>query len=359
MTFNKKYRRLKNTGHILFWICSLGFALSAFYVVSEHQLGLSPGLFMRAVIINLGFAFAVYTNFYLLIPLFLKKKNYIFYVFWLIISLSASSLLIIILSSLFLDQTFSKRLFSTHFFTSAAYVAITSLAKFLTDWVELQDISLRFHKVEREKLEAELNTLKAQINPHFLFNSLNNIYSLSLINSEKTPRLILKLSDLMRHILYESRENFVPLKGEIGFIQNFIELQQIRLDEKIPVSFRTEGNVGNELVIPLLFEPFLDNAFKHGPRSFSDDACICISLKIENGFLFFEIQNTCEEKEPEKKDKAHGIGLANVRQRLACLYRKEDYDLEISKKENIFTVRLKLRLKQPENMTYESENNHR
>lgn len=346
MTLSKKYRKLKNAGHLLFWMSSLVFALSVFYIVSDHKLGLAPGIIIRAVIINVGFAFAVYTNFYALIPYFLKKKNYIFYVFWLMITLAVSSLLIIILCYLMLQQPFGKDLFSIHFFTSAAYVALTSLAKFLTDWIELQDISLRYNKVEREKLEAELNTLKAQINPHFLFNSLNNIYSLCLVNSEKTPQLILKLSDLMRHVLYESRENFVPLKKETEFIRNFIELQRIRLNDQIDIRVQIDDHAEDQLVIPLIFEPFIDNAFKHGPRSFSGKDFIHLSIKIKDEWLFFEMSNTCEEHAPVKKDQAHGIGLNNVRQRLAFLYKKEDYDLEISKKENIFIVRLKLRLKQ-------------
>ncbi len=346
MTLSKKYRRLKNAGHLLFWISSVIFALFVFYVVSDYKLALTPELLLRVIVINLGFAFAVYINFYLLIPRFLKKKNYIFYVFWLIITLAASSLIILTLCFLLQQRAFTRDLFSTHFFTSAFYVAITSLAKFLTDWIELQDISLRYNKVEREKLEAELNTLKAQINPHFLFNSLNNIYSLSLIRSEKTPHLILKLSDLMRHVLYESRQNFVSLQKEIEFVRNFIELQRIRLDEKTDVRLDIEGEPDNRLIIPLIFEPFIDNAFKHGPRSFSEKDFIHIAIKTEGDWLFFESNNSCLCPEAEKKDKAHGIGLNNVRQRLAYLYKKEDYNLEIGKKENIFTVRLKLRLKQ-------------
>ncbi len=346
MTLSKKYRRLKNAGHLVFWMSSLAFALIVFYQVSDYKLGLGPEIMIRAVMINVGFAFAVYINFYVLIPSFLKKKNYIFYVFWLIITLTASSLLIITLCLVTLQQAFSRDLFSIHFFTSAAYVALTSLAKFLTDWIELQDISLRYNKVEREKLEAELNTLKAQINPHFLFNSLNNIYSLCLVNSEKTPQLILKLSDLMRHVLYESRKNFVPLKKEIEFARNFVELQRIRLNDQIEIRMSVEGDVEDQLIIPLIFEPFIDNAFKHGPHSFSGKDFIHLSMKVTNEWLHFEISNTCNEHDPVKKDQAHGIGLNNVRQRLAFLYKKEDYDLEISKKQNIFIVRLKLRLKQ-------------
>jgi len=346
MTLSNKYRKFKNAGHLLFWLSSLVFALIVFYVVSDYKLGLGPEIIVRAVIINLGFAFAVYTNFYLLIPYFLKRKNYLFYVFWLIITLAASSLIIITLCFIVQQQAYSKDLFSTHFFTSAGYVAVTSLAKFLTDWIELQDISLRYNKVEREKLEAELNTLKAQINPHFLFNSLNNIYSLSLINSEKTPQLILKLSDLMRHVLYESRENFVPLKKEISFVKNFIELQRVRLNDRFDIQVQIDGDPTDKLVIPLIFEPFIDNAFKHSPRSLPEKEFIYISIRIAGEWLYFEVSNSCCEEMALKKDRAHGIGLNNVRQRLAFLYKKEDYDLEISKKENIFIVRLKLRLKQ-------------
>ncbi|MGD9556616.1 MAG: sensor histidine kinase [Mangrovibacterium sp.] len=346
MTLSKKYRRLKNAGHILFWISSIVFALIVFYIVSDYKLGPEPDILIRAVVINTGFAFAVYTNFYLLIPRFLKKKNYIFYLFWLLVTLTLSAVIIITLCFLILRQPYTRDLFSTHFFTSFAYVGVTSLAKFLTDWIELQDISLRYNKVEREKLEAELNTLKAQINPHFLFNSLNNIYSLSLVNSRKTPELILKLSDLMRHVLYESRENFVPLKQEIEFIRNFIDLQRIRMNEQANIRVSIDADAENKLIIPLIFEPFIDNAFKHGPRSFSEDEFIDIAVRTEEEWLFLSVINTCCSGEAVKKDQAYGIGLNNVRQRLAYLLKKEDYDLEISKKGNIFTVHLKIRLKQ-------------
>ncbi len=351
MTLNSKYHRLKKTGHLLFWLFSLVFALIVFYVVTDHQLGITPEIVLMAIIINFGFAFAVYTNFYILIPKLLKKKSYIFYIFWLIITLSISSLIIISLFLFIKEGVFTKQLFSTHFFTSAVYVTITSLAKFVTDWIELQDISLRYNKVEREKLEAELNTLKAQINPHFLFNSLNNIYSLSLVNSEKTPQLILKLSDLMRHVLYESREDYIPLRKEVEFIGNFIELQRIRLNEKVDIQFHRHGDVSNGLIIPLILEPFVDNAFKHGPRSNSQHPFIHISLKIEANQLFFEVSNSCDEQETAKNDSAHGIGLRNARQRLAYLYKKREYDLDINKKENTFIVRLRINLKNPENQS--------
>lgn len=342
MAFIQNYRRIKIIGQILFWACSLAFALGSFYVAPGYQFNFTTDFF-KVIILNIGLAFGVYMNILILIPRFLKKKNYIFYTFWLVLTLAASSL--IILGLFYLLLNFSRpRLFSTYFFTTASYIGITTLAKLLKDWVQLQDISLRYNKVEREKLEAELNSLKAQVNPHFLFNSLNNIYSLSLINSPKTPKMILMLSDLMRHVLYESRENFIPLKKEIEFTRNFIELQRIRLSDKVAINFEVEGEIQNKLIIPLIFEPFVDNAFKHGPKSLDKNAYINIKIRIDQDWLYFEVENNYGPID-QIQHKAHGIGLKNAQKRLEYLYQKDQFHLDITKKENIFNVQLQLKLK--------------
>ena len=342
MAFIKNYRRINLFAQILFWVSSVAFALASFYVAPGYQFNFTIDFF-KVIILNIGLAFGVYTNILILIPRFLKKKNYIFYTFWLLTTLAISSLIILGLFYLLLD--FSRpRLFSTYFFTTAFYVGITTLAKMLKDWVHLQDISLRYNRVEREKLEAELNSLKAQINPHFLFNSLNNIYSLSLVNSKKTPEMILKLSDLMRHVLYESRENYIPLKKEINFTRNFIELQRIRLSDKTVINFDVEGEIQNKLIIPLIFEPFVDNAIKHGPKSLDENAYINIKIKIDQNWLYFEVENNFGDH-IQQSGNAHGIGLKNAQKRLEYLYEKEEFDLDITKKENIFNVQLQLKLK--------------
>ena len=150
------------------------------------------------------------------------------------------------------------------------YVGITSFLKLIKDWLSLQDINLKLVKIEQQKLEAELKTLKGQLNPHFLFNSLNNIYSLALIKSDKVPELILKLSDLMRHIIYESKENYISLEKEIEFVNNFIELQKIRTSDKTKIKYEIKGKIPSAKIAPLLFEPFIDNAFKHGLPGIGD-----------------------------------------------------------------------------------------
>lgn len=345
MPRTRNYRRWKNAGHLIFWLASIGFALLVFDVVSDHQLQPNLHLLVSALILNGGFALAVYINFYLLIPKLLKKRSYIFYLFWLILTLSFSSLFITGLLSVIQHRDLTRHLFSTNFFTTAAYVVITSLAKFLTDWIELQDIELRWHKAEGQRLEAELKTLKAQINPHFLFNSLNNIYSLALINSPRTPEIILKLSDLMRHVLYESRENFIPVKKEVEFVTNFIELQRIRMSEQIEIQFDLQGSIPDRKIMPLVFEPFIDNAFKHGPRSSSDEVFIRIKLLLEPEQVHFEISNSSNRIDGYQTKGAHGVGLENVKQRLALLYAPDDYELEITRDENSYRVKLKLTLK--------------
>jgi len=343
MVFVKNNQRFKILLQVLFWLSSLAFALSSFYVVSDYHF--NPGKdFLRAAILNTGFAFGVYVNLLVLVPKLLKRKNYIFYTFWLLITLAISSL--IILSLLYSLLHFSRpQLFSSYFFTTGFYVGITSLVKFVNDWLRMQDIELRYNKVEREKLEAELNTLKAQINPHFLFNSLNNIYSLSLSNSKKTPEMILKLADLMRHVLYESRENFISLQKEVEFIQNFIELQRIRLSPKTDVRFEITGDYQDQQIIPLIFEPFVDNAFKHSCQSVGNTCFIHIQIDIKGDWLHFKAMNNYDEDHRPSNSKAHGIGLENAKKRLEYLYGKNEYHLDISKKENIFRVELELPLK--------------
>ncbi len=343
MVLIRNNQRFKILLQVLFWLSSFAFALSSFYVVSDYHFNPVKDM-LRAIILNAGFALGVYVNLVVLVPVFLKRENYIFYTFWLLITLAASSLVILLL--LYFLLHFSRpQLFSSYFFTTGFYVGVTSLVKFVTDWIKMQDIELRYNKVEREKLEAELNTLKAQINPHFLFNSLNNIYSLSLSNSKKTPEMILKLSDLMRHVLYESRENFICLQKEIEFIQNFIELQRIRLSAKTDVRFELTGDYQDKQIIPLIFEPFVDNAFKHSCKSICDESFIHIQIEIKGDWLYFKAANNYDENNQPPSGKAHGIGLENARKRLEYLYGKNEYHLDISKKENIFKVELELILK--------------
>ena len=345
------YQKYKILGHVVFWITSITFMSAVFYM---YNMPVNLVLFIKAIITNIGFAIAVYTNLYVLIPKLLKKKSYIFYVFWLILLLTSSSLFIqafivyplrnlLEVSSSF--SKFSTDIHSTFFFASLFYVLATTFLKFIKDWISLQDLNYKLAQIEKEKLEAELKSLKGQLNPHFLFNSLNNIYSLALSKSDKVPELILKLSDLMRHIIYESRENYIPLEKEIEFVDNFIALQKIRTSENTKITYHKSGEVPSRKIAPLLFEPFIDNAFKHGLPGTVDSDFIDINIDLKNDSrIIFKLKNNYQK--PDAWDhKNSGIGIENVKQRLQHLYKKDEYALKISKEDHVFSVELTLNLK--------------
>lgn len=350
MKRSKLYNQFKIIGHISFWLVSFSLLTLLFYFYNEE---FSLNLVEKSIITNLFFAVAVYINLLVLIPRFLKQKNYIFYIFWLIVLLTATSLAIQFLFIYPLNNllkinsfnTFNINLHTAYFFATLFYVGITSFLKLIKDWLSLQDINLKLVKIEQQKLEAELKTLKGQLNPHFLFNSLNNIYSLALIKSDKVPELILKLSDLMRHIIYESKENYISLEKELEFVNNFIELQRIRTSDKTRIKYDIIGKIPSAKIAPLLFEPFIDNAFKHGLPGMGDKDFIHIQFNFENNdFLIFTLQNNYEEFFPQNKPNS-GIGLNNVRKRLKLLYQPDDFKLDILKKDHIHLVKLELRLK--------------
>lgn len=338
-------------GHVVFWLISVSFFCLIFYLNSRS---FNTSLVLKALITNIGFAASVYINLYILIPRFLKQKSYIFYFFWLIVMLSASSLFVQLIivyplrNILHVSDQFARFNTNTHsafFFVTLVYVGLSSFLKVVKDWLAMQDLNYKLAKIEQQKLEAELTTLKGQLNPHFLFNSLNNIYSLALIKSDKVPELILKLSDLMRHIIYESREDFISLRKEIEFVDNFVALQKIRVSDQTSIIYEKKGEIPAARIAPLLFEPFIDNAFKHGiPGDINQDYIRIIFDFQEDSTVVFEIENNYSEV--EKWNKKHsGIGLQNVKQRLTLLYSKEEFKLAIKREYPVFSVKLQLKLK--------------
>ncbi|WP_347838548.1 histidine kinase [uncultured Draconibacterium sp.] len=342
-------KRNKAIGHLLFWAASILFLCFIFFIYSRE---FDLKTLAKAVTINAGFGIAVYFNLYILIPRFLTRKQYIYYLFWLVVLISISSLilqaLIVYPLRLFLEvseqlTSISSETHSAFFFATLFYVGITTFLKLFKDWLSLQDINYKLAKTEKEKLEAELKSLKGQLNPHFLFNSLNNIYSLALIQSEKVPDLILRLSDLMRHIIYDSKDNFIALQKEIEFVDNFIALQKIRITENTSINYTKPSSVPSAYIAPLLFEPFIDNAFKHGLPGTETDL-IAISFEIEDDWLSFRLENNYSNEE-NTNTKNSGIGIANVKQRLEHLYKPGEYHLQIERANDKHSVLLQLKLK--------------
>lgn len=195
-------------------------------------------------------------------------------------------------------------------------------------------------RLQKEKLNAELKFLKSQVNPHFLFNSLNSLYVLAHKKSEKTEESVLKLSQIMRYMLYDTNVESVSLNKEIEYLHNYIDLQRLRLPKFLEISFLVEGVTDNLRIEPMLLIPFVENAFKHG-ISYSENCKIFILIKIESDFLILETENKIFQQ--KTANNYGGLGLANVKERLNMLYNNR-HELTILKDETTFKVKLQLQL---------------
>jgi hypothetical protein len=193
-------------------------------------------------------------------------------------------------------------------------------------------------ELEKEKLTSELAFLKNQVSPHFFFNTLNNIYSLTEINTKEAQNAILQLSKLMRYLLYESEKGDISLNSEIAFMKNYIDLMKLRLSDKVSLTTSFPVDEPNISIPPLIFIPFIENAFKHGV-SYRDKSFIKIELKVFDRKILFTSQNSIAPKQEDMLDS--GIGLENVRKRLALLF-PGMHKLQIDTKDNIFEVSLEI-----------------
>ena len=212
----------------------------------------------------------------------------------------------------------------------------------------LREKAILQQNIERDRLEAELKLkeaelklLKSQIHPHFLFNTLNNLYSLSLEKSDKTPDLIIRLADMLSYIIYDCNSERVQLTKEIDFLNSFIELQKVRYDS-CDIQFSISGELNNMQIAPMILHSFIDNSFKHGPDKDSGSPWIRISIVRDGGLLFFTVINSTV-KDQNKENKASGIGISNAMKRLDLIY-PEKHDLVINHSGNTYSVFLKLQL---------------
>ena len=209
--------------------------------------------------------------------------------------------------------------------------------KVINQWLQSER---RANEIANEKLKAELSFLKAQINPHFLFNTLNNIYALASAQSEQTAAAIMKLSSIMRYVLTEARNDLVPLEKEIQFTSHYIELQKMRLTDKTIIDFTVKGNPTGRQIAPLLLLPFVENAFKYG-ISTRERSPISILLEIKPDSLYFSICNQKHLNTMLRVMDNTGIGISNTRRRLDLFY-EDRYALDIDDKTHDFSVKLKI-----------------
>lgn len=337
--------------HLLFWIVALLFWMFMMFVAASLKNILTFEVISLNILFNLSFAFSVYFNLGVLVPTLFKKKKFFLYSMSLILLITVSSLvldllLVYPLNSLVDGAPYfsevSGVLIINFLFFNLVYVGGTTSMSLIREWFDLYRISLKVKQIEKDNLEAELKALKSQINPHFLFNSLNNIYSLALDRSDKTADLVLKLSEMMRYILYECNDRYVNLDKEISFIKNYIDLQKVRLGENIPIRLNVIGDFSNLKVAPLLFEPIIENAFKHGLLTSNSGNYVDIVFDLDQvGKLEFTVENVFDPDWVNQNDDCNGIGLSNVKRRLELLY-PNNHELTVSSIGKVYTVNLKI-----------------
>jgi histidine kinase len=283
--------------------------------------------------------FFFYFVVYFVIPVLLLKGRIIPGIIGILLALFAYSILSYI-TCLFVHanleirgqatKTYVDKLVASGLFSKYSFqVTMKSLWWYITSVAPCLAINLALNiirkttsslRMERDKLDLELNFLKSQLNPHFLFNTLNNIYTLSLSGNPLASDLILHISGMMRYTLYESDAQLVPLKKEVEFLRNYIELESVRYGPNADIRFEcNEDEINEQMIGPLLVFPFVENAFKHGQNNSTGKSLVKVSIKTDGPGLIFEIINSINELKGIKKT-VGGIGQANSRKRLELLY---------------------------------------
>jgi LytS/YehU family sensor histidine kinase len=223
--------------------------------------------------------------------------------------------------------------------------------KLLLYWYQQKKQTL---EAERQKTVAELQLLKAQLHPHFLFNTLNNLYSHTLESSPRSPEIVLKLSELLRFMIYESNTPKIPLTREIQLLNSYITLEEMRYGDRLDMSVTISGEVDRYQIAPFLLLPFLENAFKHGTSKQLDQCWVSLDLAIEDSVMVFKLVNSLEPDRDEDQNKPGGLGLQNVHKRLGILY-KDRYRLLTNRQEDVFIVDLEINLEELEEQYAEME----
>lgn len=335
--------------HVLFWVAYFTFNFLRWgSYFNDYLYSLKSNLLGFPIHITL-----TYFTIYYLVPKFIFKRKFVAFIIALIVSIYVMVVIKYLLTFFLISYNVWPEGPETHSLTfnyavvmmlgELYVITFAASIKLTIDWLRETG---RVAKLEKEQLETELRFLRAQISPHFFFNTLNNIYSLSLEKSDKTPDTIIKLSELMRYVLYETRDKDQSLKKELLFIQNYLDLEKIRYNENLQLNFEVTGDPKGKKIAPLLLVQFIENAFKHGANKSIGKVKIDISIKIEEKFLYFRISNTKPKNQEQRtKKQSGGIGLSNVEKRLKLRYGAHEYRMDIFDESDEYIVNLKLQLR--------------
>lgn len=330
--------------HLTFW-CVYFFVFS-YQIRDPRKDSTTLEIFANALLQVVYMMTVAYANYLFFMPRLLKDKKWLPYILKFLVVLIIATSIFIFFKRHLVDGyshqahwVYSNRFAIMNAMSATFLSSFLAMLKFLEDWFQLEATR---QEVINEKLSAELRFLKAQINPHFLFNTLNNLYYLAYTQSPNTTEVIAKLSQMMRYMIYDSNHQKVPLNKEIEYMQNYISLENLRLNDQIPIKFDIEGSPEQVLITPLILITFLENAFKHGVGNNNPNAWVNISLKIGRNSCIYTVENSKLPSPPLPGEKS-GIGLQNVRRRLELSYPAQYELIEEDRKDSYF-VELKLDL---------------
>jgi len=330
--------------HLSFWCAYLSFVIYQITSFRKHETDL-PTAFLHGGV-QAAFNIVVsYFNYFYLLPRFLKQKK----IWRYLLEFSVPFAILITLRVHLQRYLVDGYTYKEGFFYSSVYVVqlvvvtlfivlFIAMLRFAKEWFEFEATR---KEVENERLLAELNFLKAQINPHFLFNTLNNLYYLAYSQSANTTEVIAKLSQMMRYMLYDTNQPKVLLSKEVEYMQNYISLERLRLNDQIPIQFEVKGNVNEVRVAPLILITFLENAFKHGVSNNRGDSWVKVNLALTGREFVYTVENSKHGVVPEVGKS--GIGLQNVQRRLELSY-PGHYRLEVEDLPDRYIVHLTLTL---------------
>lgn len=327
--------------HFFFWLVFFFFLI----IMDTSDASLAEKIVSKFLRIDF-YVVVVYSNMNVLFPRYLKKNKLLLYVIFLLLVVLIATPIEVALHYLIFGGEFSEVFTlknNARYFLGGFFIAFSSsIYKIISDWVEHQRERQELH---RQNLRSELKFLKTQINPHFFFNTLNSLYALTLKKSDKAPEIVLKLSEMMRYMLYESNERTIPLAQEINYINNYLELEKLRHGDNFEIDMSLEGDPAGHHIAPLLFIPFLENCFKHGIDHELKSGYVNIHVDIEKDGLKLRVENSKPKKvieRPSDGKKSGGIGLTNVRRRLNILYPSR-YTLDIDESDKTFAVIMTLK----------------
>lgn len=343
---NLQFKGSRILSHILFWIAYILFFFFQ-YALFKDRPDYIANLGSLTLTATVDIAATYFTVYYLL-PKFLFTKKYVQFSILFLLSAAAAiifqrALMYYISYPIFYPDYMEKvgnfwqiNPFYT-FFNIYTVVGLFASIKLLKYWYQNQQLKA---ELEDKNKTSELALLRSQLNPHFLFNTLNNIDSLILTNPEKASDAIIKLSDIMRFMLYDTSTDEVPLDKEINYLKSYISLQEIRLKDPDFVKVTIDGNCHGKTIAPMLFIPFVENAFKHGQKNVRSPG-IEIKLTCLLDSINFEVINYVDESKDVNKDDTSGIGLINTKRRLELLY-PEKHELDITKENGYYKSKLRI-----------------